>query len=322
MQDGRKNQQMDLVAGRLGGVSAEHAAAAPGRAKSTYDASRLGISADSPPPDQAGQDSPHPDQAGKPAGLPQRVARLVCSCGRRKLLCLAGCGVLAVCVLGWGLWRCLGAGGPKSAGAAVAVPVIAAPQGNPNPAAPPRASAAPAVKAVQPTAPPPLAAASPQDIQRLRQLQARQQAAMIGLVGKVVETLSAAFETSPARQDPPGGQSAQAVQTVQASSAAPIASTPATGPAPATQVNAAPQPPTVRLTVCPAGFRLMGIISGPRQRLANVNGEFVKVGQTVAGARVIDIRETSVEMEMNGERFILGSDPTDRPPVSQTPTGR
>jgi len=57
---------------------------------------------------------------------------------------------------------------------------------------------------------------------------------------------------------------------------------------------------------CPPGFVLNGIIKAPSGLMANINGKFVAVGGMVQDARVIEIRAYSVEMELFGERFLLG----------------
>ena len=73
--------------------------------------------------------------------------------------------------------------------------------------------------------------------------------------------------------------------------------------------------PASRLTVAPSGFALGAIVQWSDGSSANINGEFVRVGQSVKGAKVLAIHESYVELEMDGECFTLG----DAPPMAQAP---
>jgi len=66
----------------------------------------------------------------------------------------------------------------------------------------------------------------------------------------------------------------------------------------------------IKYRPCPAGLKLSGIIRQPGYIKANINGKFVGVGQRIKGAKVIEIKEFSVEMELDGERFLLGFGPS------------
>jgi len=57
---------------------------------------------------------------------------------------------------------------------------------------------------------------------------------------------------------------------------------------------------------CPPGFSFTGAIHQPTGVFANINGRFVRVGDTVQGAKVVKIGRSSVEMELKGRRFVVG----------------
>ena len=63
--------------------------------------------------------------------------------------------------------------------------------------------------------------------------------------------------------------------------------------------------PAVKYRARPPGIVLSGIIQQSGQSFASINGRFVKVGQSVEGAKVIKIGPYAVEMELDGERFRL-----------------
>ncbi|HUT61796.1 MAG TPA: AAA family ATPase [Phycisphaerae bacterium] len=63
---------------------------------------------------------------------------------------------------------------------------------------------------------------------------------------------------------------------------------------------------SVRYRESPPGFELSGILGGPAGNWAIINGKMVGVGHTVNGARVVRIGPDTAEMELNGERFMLG----------------
>ncbi len=56
----------------------------------------------------------------------------------------------------------------------------------------------------------------------------------------------------------------------------------------------------------PPGMVLSGVVRCPGGMLANISGRFVPVGGTVNDAVVIEIKDYCVEMEIAGERFLLG----------------
>lgn len=58
---------------------------------------------------------------------------------------------------------------------------------------------------------------------------------------------------------------------------------------------------------CPAGFRLAGVFNTPTGKLANINGQFLAVGDDVNGARIVEINNFAVELERQGMRFLLST---------------
>jgi hypothetical protein len=84
-----------------------------------------------------------------------------------------------------------------------------------------------------------------------------------------------------------------------------VASQPASAPA---------SQPVVRYRLCPPGIRLTTIIQQSGGNLAHINGRLVHVGQMVRGAQVMAIHDTTVEMELDGERFIVGFGTNAPPP--------
>ena len=61
--------------------------------------------------------------------------------------------------------------------------------------------------------------------------------------------------------------------------------------------------PTWRHVPCPSGFYFTGVVHRGSETLANVNGKFVTVGDSIGGAKVIGIGAMSVEMQMDDMRF-------------------
>lgn len=64
-----------------------------------------------------------------------------------------------------------------------------------------------------------------------------------------------------------------------------------------------PKPEGAKYGPCPSNIRLTGIVRRRGAYMANINGRFVRVGETVADAKVLEIRDRTVEMELKGERF-------------------
>jgi hypothetical protein len=84
-----------------------------------------------------------------------------------------------------------------------------------------------------------------------------------------------------------------------------------------------PNSPRGALSVCPAhdspcrsvagntkesttGFRLTGIVEGPDGRVAVINGQRLHEGQTVNNAKVVEIGEYHVKLELDGHKITVG----------------
>ncbi|MFB3891300.1 MAG: hypothetical protein ACE15C_04675 [Phycisphaerae bacterium] len=74
------------------------------------------------------------------------------------------------------------------------------------------------------------------------------------------------------------------------------------GPQPRIVQSSAP----IKYRECPPGIRLSGIIACSDGAYACLNDKMVKVGGVVNGAKVVAVGDFSVEMELDGERFIVG----------------
>jgi MSHA biogenesis protein MshK len=66
----------------------------------------------------------------------------------------------------------------------------------------------------------------------------------------------------------------------------------------------ADQQPAVR-----AGPRLQSVLISPRRKLAVIDGRTVALGGEVNGARLVDVTETAVILEQNGQRQTLRLNP-------------
>ncbi|MCD6304481.1 MAG: hypothetical protein J7M21_05920 [Planctomycetes bacterium] len=95
--------------------------------------------------------------------------------------------------------------------------------------------------------------------------------------------------------------------------AAPPAAPPAETAAAAQQAQGRPGSPATRpaseqavtYVPCPPGFSFTGIVRQGGHVTANVNGRFVGVGQTVAGAKVVKITMMAVELQRGDKRFVV-----------------
>jgi hypothetical protein len=58
--------------------------------------------------------------------------------------------------------------------------------------------------------------------------------------------------------------------------------------------------------VAPPGISVSGIIQGPEGPVAMINNRIVVVGDTVNKHKVVRIGKTSVELERDGKRFLVG----------------
>lgn len=115
-----------------------------------------------------------------------------------------------------------------------------------------------------------------------------------------------------ARGDLPGESTSQPALANGQAATSPAATKPSVEitEVPETQPVVASKPPVpkpvLRYRDCPPGFTLSGIIRAPNGLLANINGTFVAVGDKIKRARVIEIKDYAVEMELKGERFMVG----------------
>ncbi len=82
----------------------------------------------------------------------------------------------------------------------------------------------------------------------------------------------------------------------------PAAATPPAKPASSTK----PANSAKKYRQSPPDFVLAGVVRTADGLIANINGAFVPAGGIVNGAKVVEVREYSVEMELDGEYFLLG----------------
>jgi hypothetical protein len=82
----------------------------------------------------------------------------------------------------------------------------------------------------------------------------------------------------------------------------------------------APVDDSPRYRDCPPGFALSGVVQTPQGLMANINNIFLPVGGTVNKATVVAIRDYSVEMELEGQRFVLGIGSTPSPAIAPAQT--
>ena len=94
------------------------------------------------------------------------------------------------------------------------------------------------------------------------------------------------------------GGVAPAVAVPSATSATVAAATP--------PVVSAPKPAQPEVKFDPSACTITGVLAGPDGGTAIINGRFVRIGQTVDGAKLIRITPNGVELEANGRRYSLG----------------
>jgi hypothetical protein len=66
---------------------------------------------------------------------------------------------------------------------------------------------------------------------------------------------------------------------------------------------------------CPPGIRCTGVFQQPTGSIATINGRFLRVGDRANGAKVVRISPMSVEMELDGKRFLVAITPARVRPV-------
>ena len=77
------------------------------------------------------------------------------------------------------------------------------------------------------------------------------------------------------------------------------AEAPAPEPKPAPEKKAPPAPPDT------SGFKISSIMVGPRGGTAIINGQSIQVGETIGGAKVLEITRREVLVEIAGQRVAL-----------------
>ncbi|MHC4788765.1 MAG: hypothetical protein ACYS8K_06105 [Planctomycetota bacterium] len=86
---------------------------------------------------------------------------------------------------------------------------------------------------------------------------------------------------------------------------APTKPTTAKGDGPTAGAKPDTAPRTWQYIPCPPGFQFTGVVQRPDGALAAINGRFVRIGSKVNGAKVVRISNSSVEMELDGKRFLV-----------------
>jgi hypothetical protein len=85
----------------------------------------------------------------------------------------------------------------------------------------------------------------------------------------------------------------------------PLAGAEAPPASPAPAASPAPGPKNIGYKVAPEGIVVSAIMHGTDGPIAVINNQFMKVGQTVGQAKVLRINEFAVEMEEDGQRFLV-----------------
>jgi len=295
---------LDLAAGRLARIPAPSGKPRAGRprAAGSYGTERLGITAkaDPPAPREKGlAPAPSPPQ---PARWRDRLGdlRALGKYARRPWVWAAALGTVAAVTL-----ACLLSGGaeegttPLRAVAQVRRPSPAAAASTKGPAARQAPADADDGRAESQPAPPGAAASTPARRRPGADPVTEGVSSFLRWVGEA-GARAARQRRAPERIDV---QAPDAAARSQGSPAEPAARGEDASTA---KGQAAPAPPVVQYGPCPPGFRFTGAIRQPTGVFANVNGKFVRVGGTVSGAKVIKIGRSSVEMERDGRRFIVG----------------
>ncbi len=295
-----RKQELDLVAGRLEGVALTQANTSSSGVKqcATYGAYRLGLTSEEEGEtcevvSQAVAADPPVEQSDRQELL-NRLRKLW-DHPRRTMVLGGGAGAMLLLVLVIWMVGGDGEGVPRSASAG-SVPISVATDVT--------ADSKQRPQVVKNTS----GAASPRDSKTklspakvsLKPI-ARSALAMLRGTGRALRHLAPPIPRGSTR---PPGRKLRPVKSMRPQ----MGLRPAVDPKPV----AKPAPPKVRrrriLSVCPSGFKLGGIISTASCHLANINGTFVRVGETVKGARVVAIGNSSVEMERDGQHFLIGSE--------------
>lgn len=332
-------KSLDLAAGRLANIPSgrRHARSPASTKANSYGRKRLGITADAAiepanQPTRGGEQGSNlarilqqhrqrqaelkrpvrPQPPPKPSIQPSapqtedasvfRRIKEICTSSPRRTASAAAVAGVVVLVSAWLIWRCgggkAGLGAPSVARAAPAARPIA-----PNPVRP-------AQGVLQP---PPSLNQSPQAATRPAQSRTMPRAGTKPPGSKPGQTAAARIaailelaRSLTGRSDGAGKPPAIGLRPPvgRAGPTKPPTTAPAQPSRPAAQ--APPPAPAYRYMPCPPGITLSGVVQQPDGALANINGRFVAVGETVDGAKVVRITPLSVEMELDGKRFLVG----------------
>ena len=307
-----KDKQTDLAAGRLGLTPAAESGLLPRPRKMPgYGVDRLGLASvekvrtppqppSNPPPAVQGRAEspmPIPVEPAAPAPTvtwtPIRPRRWL-----KPVLCVCGLALLAGAVR-LAMWCFAPAGDAVPRPASASVHAAAVAKETPPPAAP-----SPADPVGRDTAMQALARTSGADPRPSNLAEtARGQPPLAAMEPDPLSMLNE-WE-SPAEMAPPDAGAILAAPIEEIPKPVPPPS-----PAPAAPARAAtpvkPQPTqTVGYKVAPAGIVVSAILHGPNGPLAMINNQSVTVGQTVGQAKVTRIDEFAVEMEEDGQRFLV-----------------
>jgi len=305
-----KAKAIDLVSGRLGGVSGRlgSSSRAGGRQPSSYGTGRLGVrTADAEPavvkllsplrevpPRAAAEPSPRIVQ-DLLEPMPPSTSAFGADAQRRRLYKLLAAGALAgglALSLIWTMGRLWsGDGGPKRAAAAPPQSAVIA------------ASAAPVQDPASTTS---QAGLEPEVIEErvLPAPAADDGPDLTAGTPEPSEASPAAMNARSARTDPPETAASVSVQPSQPQVR------PSAGLSPAAPSGPPPDP---------GRFRLTSIMNMPDKTVACINGQSVTVGQTVDGAKVVEIGDYYVELDYNGHRFQVIFGENNNPPPSAAP---
>lgn len=88
--------------------------------------------------------------------------------------------------------------------------------------------------------------------------------------------------------------------------AGPSARTPSVTPAPRPAAPAVAPRPAFRR---PPLFQLTGVVAGPGEPLAIINGQIMKVGDTVSGATLLQVGSNSARLRWGDEELVLKTSP-------------
>jgi hypothetical protein len=220
---------------------------------------------------------------------------------RRTVVLAPALGGLAVILLVWGLWSWLGGKPSSPQNASASSPRIVAPR---QLAGEPAQGAGNADKGSRDAAP--------------------DRPAIVPWVPDSSAAQDSTWQSSPLTTDnvimprhssapeSPWPNDSSAVDSVADSHSGPSAAPHVAASAPAT-----PPARPIRYRSCPSGIRLTAIAERYGRPIATINGRFLRVGDEIDGAKIIQINARTVDMELQGERFELRFAPVVQAPVAE-----